>query len=56
MAPAVPSNDHEEKQIPKMSDIMHGIDSNEATVPEALEHVHLERGLHTQDEGVPLQS
>ena len=56
VAPLVPSNDHKEKEIPEMSDIVHGIDSDEAAIPDILEHVHLEAGLHAQDKGILLQS
>jgi hypothetical protein len=46
MALSVPSNDHKEKQISEMSDIVGGINSNEATVPEMPEGVYLKVGLH----------
>jgi hypothetical protein len=39
-----------------MSDIVCGIDSNEAAIPNIPEHVHLEAGLHAQDKGILLQS
>ena len=55
MAPPVPSDDCKKKHIPKMSHIVHGINADESTIPEVLEHVDLERGLHTQNESVPLQ-
>jgi hypothetical protein len=56
VAPSVPSNDREEKEILEMGDIVRGIDSNEAAIPDILEHVHLEAGLHAQDKGILLQS
>jgi hypothetical protein len=37
-----------------MSHIVHNINANESTIPEAPEHINLERGLHTQYESVPL--
>ena len=55
MAPSVPSNDREKKHIWVMCYVVCGIDANEAAVHEVLERVHLERGLHTQNKGVPLQ-
>ena len=55
MAPSVPGNDCEKKHIWEMCYIVCGIDADEATIPKALECIHLERGLHTQNKGVPLQ-
>jgi hypothetical protein len=56
VAPPVPSNDCKKKHVPKMSYIVHGVNADKATVPEASERVHLEGSLHTQNKGVPLQS
>ena len=55
MAPPVPSDDCKKKHVPEMSHIVCGIDANESAIPKALEHINLERGLHTQNESVPLQ-
>jgi hypothetical protein len=55
MAPPVPSDDRKKKHVPEMSHIVRGINADESAVPEVLERVDLERGLHTQNESVPLQ-
>jgi hypothetical protein len=55
MASPVPSDDRKKMHILEMSHIVCGINANESTIPEAPEHVDLERGLHTQNESVPLQ-
>jgi hypothetical protein len=55
MALPVPSDDCKKMHILEMSHIVCGINANESTIPEAPEHVDLERGLHTQNESVPLQ-
>ena len=55
MAPSVPGNDHEKKHIQEMCYIVCGINADEAAIPKVLECIYLERGLHTQNKGVPLQ-
>jgi hypothetical protein len=55
MAPPVPSDNHKKKHVLEMSHIVHGINADESAVLKAPECIDLKRGLHTQNETIPLQ-